>query len=340
VVAVVFAGDEVVHVLERELSADAVRGSVDEARRRDHRQQHHGQHLLSRALLDEAGAATISFHLGETVATIDLAAEVSAETVRAAERRANHVIWEGRAVTVRTVSRAEAAALGVDAPQEAGDTIRIVEAEGFDRQPCGGTHPRSTAEVGGVVVLGQERYTGGTRVRSVCGQRAVAALHQRQAIVEEASAVLSSAPESLAAAARRIREAAAEADRRWRGLFERALGDEGARLADAAPPGEPPVVVASFEGYAPADLRALAGHVVARRSCLALLGSRHDGRAHLVFARSPGRGEDVAALLAGSLAILGGRGGGRGDLAQGGGDLVDRLDDALAAAAKSAGARG
>jgi alanyl-tRNA synthetase len=158
--------------------------------------------------------------------------------------------------------------------------------------------------------------------------------------VEEASAVLSSAPESLAAAARRIREAAAEADRRWRGLFERALQDEGARLADAAPPGEPPGVVASFEGYAPADLRTLAGHVVARRSCLALLGSRHDGRAHLVFARSPGRGEDVAALLAGSLAILGGRGGGRGDLAQGGGDLVDRLDDALAAAAKSAGARG
>ncbi len=97
-------------------------------------------------------------------------------------------------------------------------------------------------------------------------------------------------------------------------------------------------MVASFDGYAPADLRTLAGHVVARRSCLALLGSRHEGRAHLVFARSPGRAEDVAALLKGSLAILGGRGGGRGDLAQGGGHFVERLDDALAAAAAASGA--
>jgi alanyl-tRNA synthetase len=333
VVAVVHEGDAVVHVLQRALEGDRVRGQVDEKRRRDHRQQHHGQHLLSRAMLDGAGAPTTSFHLGEAVSTIDVAAEVSAEAVRHAERRANDVIWEGRPVTVRTVSRAEAQALGVSAPEEAGDRVRIVEAEGFDRQPCGGTHPRNTSEVGVVVVLGQERHKGGTRIRFVCGDRAVAAFHQRQAIVDETSALLSSAPESLPEAARRLRDAAAEADRRCRGLLERALESEAARLIAAAPSTDPMVVVASFDGYPPGDLRALAGHVVARRPAIALLGSRHEGRAHLVFARSPGRTEDVGALLAGSLAILGGRGGGRGDLAQGGGDLVERLDEALAAAA-------
>jgi alanyl-tRNA synthetase len=214
-----------------------------------------------------------------------------------------------------------------------------VEAEGFDRQPCGGTHPRNTSEVGVIVVLGHERHKGGTRIRFVCGERAVAALHQRQAIVDEASAVLSSAPESLAEAARRLCYAAAEADRRSRALLDRVLEAEAARLVAAA---TGPVIVAAFDGYAPADLRALAGQVVAQRSAIALLGSRHEGRAHLVFARTPGRTEEVGPLLQKALALLGGRGGGRGDLAQGGGDLVDRLDEALAAAAAAIhqGARG
>lgn len=339
VVAVVHQDDAVVHVLQRPLESDQVRGHVDESRRRDHRQQHHGQHLLSRALLDGAKAPTTSFHLGETVSTIDVAAELSTEAVRNAERRANEVVWEGRPVTVRTVSRTEADALGVRAPEEAGDSVRIVEAEGFDRQPCGGTHPRRTSEVGVVVVVGHERHKGGTRIRFVCGDRAVAAFHQRQAIVDETSALLSSAPESLPEAARRLRDAASEADRRCRGLRERALEAEAARLLAAAPSTDPPIVVASFDGYAPGDLRTLAGHVVAQRSTIALLGSRHEGRAHLVFARSPGRTEDVVALLKGSLAILGGRGGGRGDLAQGGGDLVERLDEALAAAEAEASPR-
>lgn len=335
VLAVVHRADAVVHVLERALDGDVVHGQVDGARRRDHRQQHHGQHLLSRALLDGAKAPTTSFHLGEAVSTIDVAADLSAEAVLAAERRANDVVWEGRPVTVRTVSRAEADALGVRAPEEAGDSVRLVEAEGFDRQPCGGTHPRTTSEVGVIVVLGQERYKGGARLRFVCGDRAVAAFHERQAIVDETSAALSSAPESLPETARRLRDAAAEADRKGRALLDRALQGEATRLVAAAPSGGA-IVVAALDGYAPADLRALAAHVVAQRSLVALLGSRHEGRAHLVFARSPGRSEDVSALLMTALAVLGGRGGGRGDLAQGGGDLVDRLDDALRAAAASA----
>jgi len=336
VVAVVHHGDAIVHVLERTIDADSIHGRVDEARRRDHRQQHHGQHLLSRALEDTAKARTASFHLGETVSTIDVAAELSTDAVRIGERRANEVIWAGRPVSIRTVTRDEAVALGVRVPDEAGESVRIIEAEGFDRQACGGTHPRNTSEVGVVVVLGHERHKGGTRIRFVCGDRAIAAFHQRQAFVDEASAVLSSAPESLAEAARRLREAAAEADRRWRALLERALEADGARLASGASAGDPPLVVAALDGHAPADLRTLAGHVVGQRSCVALLGSRHEGRAHLVFARTPGRTEDVVALLKIALAMLGGRGGGRGDLAQGGGDLVDRLDDALAAAGEAA----
>ena len=67
---------------------------------------------------------------------------------------------------------------------------------------------------------------------------------------------------------------------------------------------------------------------------MALLGSRTD-QAHLVFARSEDS-HDVGALLKDALAVVGGRGGGRGNVAQGGGDRVDRLDEALAQAALAA----
>jgi len=72
VLAVVKAGDEVLHVLDAYPASDRVRGLVDAARRRDHRQQHHGQHLLSRALVEVAGARTVSFHLGAEACSIDV----------------------------------------------------------------------------------------------------------------------------------------------------------------------------------------------------------------------------------------------------------------------------
>lgn len=333
VLAVLHHGDDVVHVLDRDLPSDAVHARVDETRRRDHRQQHHGQHLLSRALVDVAGAATTSFHLGEAVSTIDLAELVSADAIAAAERRANEVIWSAKPVTIRIVSRAEAIALGVRVPEEAGGKVRIVEAEGFDRQACGGTHPRNTSEVGVVLVVGHERYKGGTRVRFVCGDRAVETFHRRQAVVDETCAVLSAAPEALAEAARRLRDSAADGDRRARGLLERALEGDAARLTAASPAEPAAPVVAALDGYGPAELRTLAGHIVSRRAGAALLGSRHEGRAHLVFARSPGCPEDIGRALTAALAIVGGRGGGRGDLVQGGGDGAGRLAEALAAAA-------
>jgi len=334
VLAVIEKGDEVVHVLDRPLEEGAeVRGRVDEARRRDHRQQHHGQHLLSRALVELHRANTVSFHLGAEVSTIDLDREVGEAAVRAAEARANEVVWEGRAVTVRVVSRADAAAAGVKVPEEAGDAVRLVEAAGFDLQACGGTHPRSTSEVGVVLVLDHERYKGGSRVRFVCGHRAVEAFRRRTAVLADLASVFSASLEDLPAAARRSVEAMAEGERQRHLLLERALEGEARRLlADHAE--RPALVVATYDGWPPADLRVLAQKLVALAPAVALLGSRAD-KAHLVFAQSAGLGHDVTALLRQAVTTLGGRGGGRGDLAQGGGDRLDLLGEALDGAART-----
>jgi alanyl-tRNA synthetase len=338
VLAVIESGDEVLHVLDRELAEGAVVGRVDGERRRDHMQQHHGQHLLSRAFVEVAGAATVSFHLGGEDTTIDLDRTVGHEQAAEAERLANQVIWQARPVQVSSLTAAEARAQGLEPPDGVDSDIRVVEAQGFDRQPCGGTHPRTTAEVGVVLLTALERYKGGTRVHFVCGSRAVAAFAARTRVLDELVATLSAPLGELPAAARKLKDDVAAGERRARGLLERALEGDARRLLARALEGAPPptfaspaVVAVILDGWAVEDLRGLAQQIVALAPAVALLASRSD-KAQLVFAQSEGLAHDVPALLRAAVEPLGGRGGGRGNLAQGGGERVDGLEEALARA--------
>jgi len=343
VVAVVDETGEVLHVLDRPLPEGPVQGRVDADRRRDHRQQHHGQHLLSQAFAEVAAARTVGFHLGAEVTTIDLDRPVSAGQIQAAETRANEVVWEARPVTVRTVSPAEARDLGATPPDGVEAAVRLVEAEGFDRQPCGGTHPRSTAEVGVIVITATEKYKGGTRVTFVCGHRALGAIAMRRAILDRLVSVLSAPLEDLPGVAEKTKDDLIESERRGRGLLERALDGEARRLlsearGDALSGPGPAVVVASYDGWPAGDLRVLALKLVDLAPCVALLGSRGD-KAHLVFAQTEGLPHDIPGLLRTAVAALGGRGGGKGNVAQGGGDRPEKLDDALHRAAEAARSR-
>jgi len=345
VLAVVEDGKDVLHVLDHPIAGERVHGRIDAERRRDHMQQHHGQHLLSKAFVDLAQAATVAFHLGSGDTTIDLDRFVAEEPARAAERLANDVVWQARPVRVSTLTAPEARASGVEPPEGVLADIRVVEAEGFDRQPCGGTHPRTTAEVGVVVITSLERYKGGTRVHFVCGSRALAAFARRERVLADLVSTLSAPLGELPAVARKLKDDLALSERRAKGLLERALeGDARRLLAEARGGGpaptvaSPAVVVAAFDGWPAEDLRLLATRVVALAPAVALLGSRSD-KAHLVFAQSEGLPNDVPALLKAAVEHLGGRGGGRGNLAQGGGDRVERLDEALAQARAALSAR-
>ncbi len=130
----------------------------------------------------------------------------------------------------------------------------------------------------------------------------------------------------------RLVDQVAEGRRRGETLLARAVESEAQRLLAGASLSEAPVVVATFDGWPAAELRVLAQRLVALRPCIALLGSRAE-KAHLVFAQSEGLGHDIPALLRLAAETLGGRGGGKGNLAQGGGDRVTALEEALDQAA-------
>ena len=191
-----------------------------------------------------------------------------------------------------------------------------------------------------IAVVGTEKYKGGTRVSFVCGHRALHALDERRTVLDRLVGLLSAPVADLVDTAEKLKDDLVASEKKGRALLERALEGEALRLLDAArgartpppPPGEPPVIVASYEGWTAADLRVLALRLVETSPCVALLGSRAD-KAHLVFAQSDGLSHDIPSLLREAVALLGGHGGGKGNVAQGGGERVERLAEALDQAA-------
>ena len=323
----------VLHVLDRPLSPGEVEGVVDWQRRFDHMQQHHGQHLLSAAFERVLEAQTTSFHLGERACTIDLDCSISRldeAALRSAEAAANETVWRDLPVVARDFGPEERSRLPLRKEPVKGD--RVVLVEGVDASPCGGTHPSRTGEVGAIAVLGAQKWgSGKARVEFACGGRVVKLLVEQARWLSGASEALKCAARDLPEAARRAVEEAVA-----RRKTAEALEKELARLraAELATNGSP--VVARVER---ASLARVLAAAVAERGAVALIAAVEDGRAHLCFARPRGAaGPGMNELLKGSLEVLGGKGGGNPDFAQGSGDPA-RLDEALAAARARVAAR-
>jgi alanyl-tRNA synthetase len=135
-------------------------------------QQHTGQHLLSAVFDDLFGAKTLSVHFGPDYSTLDVDAEsISRSQLVAAEERANALVAEGRPVAVSFEDAAGAS--GLRKASDRAGTLRIVSIADVDRSACGGTHVRSTAEIGPVLLRSVEKVRKSTRVEFVCGMRAV-----------------------------------------------------------------------------------------------------------------------------------------------------------------------
>lgn len=322
----------VVHVLQAPLADDVVRGRVDWARRLDHMQQHTGQHILSQAFERLLNAETVSFHLGDEVVTIDLALDVlTPEQAAHVEDAANAIIYEDRPVICRFVTDQELATLPLRKPPVVTGQIRIVEVQGFDWSPCGGTHVRSAGQVGAIVLRKWERRGSTVRLDFLCGQRVVNDYRWKNAVVNRLAAGLSVKDRELADTVERL---VAEGNENRRALSyarERLLDYEAADLVSATS-GPPHIVLRKWTDRPVEEVRRLAQRLAERPGTVALLGVTAGGKANLVFARSPDQAADMNALLKAVSPLIGGRGGGTPALAQGGGAQVEGMEGALQAA--------
>jgi len=317
VVDVVDEEDRIAHVLSLPLDAARTRldGLIDWNRRFDHMQQHTGQHLLSAVFEDLFGAKTLSVHFGPDYSTLDVDAEsISRTQLVAGGERANAIVAEGRPVSVTFEDSAAASGLR-KAPDRAG-TLRIVSIAGIDRSACGGTHVRSTSEIGTVLLRSVEKVRKSTRIEFVCGLRAVRRARKDfeslAAIGASLSASLDDAAGLVAAQSERLKEGDNARKKLEKDLAVfRARERYDAATADAS--GVRTILIRDAGSID--ELRALAQASFALPKVV-VVGALNSPPSVLVAA-SEDSGVDAGKILKERLAAAGGRGGGSPRLAQG-----------------------
>jgi alanyl-tRNA synthetase len=426
--------DAVLHVIQGRVPeiGDTIHGKVDWRRRLDHMQQHTGQHILSAAFVKLFDAPTHSFRVLEHECEIDVALDdPTDERIEQAVDLANQIIWESRPIRIRQVTSEEAATLPLrKEPSRAGE-LRVIEIDDFDLTPCGGTHAKSTSEVGVIAVRSWERAKGLARIQFMAGIRALADYRKANRAGRDVAALFSAGREDSPVLVARLVEENKKLRRRASELEEVAcrieaeellkdasIGDRGsspptlfplplgkgqgqgakpgdrgsvsttrvsdrvdreavtdssrglsaqrdspgadrkkfsdsegvtpARHGTASGPGSPGgqpawgggceqtrIIAKVFNDRDADSLKHLALALIAHPNTVALLGSRDGDTARLVFARSSDADGDMNSLMHGACSIIGGRGGGRPDMAQGGGKNVEKLAEAIKHATSS-----
>ena len=168
--------------------------------------QHTAQHALSRALLDVAGAATVSSRLGAAICTIDVdRAEVPEREIARAEDLVNAIVLDDVPVRALFPTAEELAQMDLRRAPKVTANVRIIEIEGFDLSPCGGTHCTRSGQIGVVRVTGVERYKGKIRVSFHAATRALTDARLTEATLASLAADLTCGLLDVGSAVARLR---------------------------------------------------------------------------------------------------------------------------------------
>lgn len=314
VIEVVDEDGRIAHVTSAPVAAKEVAGVIDWRRRFDHMQQHTGQHLLSAVLVELFDAPTASFHLGAESSTIDIARTLDAGQIRAAERRANEIVYENRPVSVSYHHSSED--LGLRKPTEREGEVRIVSIQDLDRSACGGTHVRATGEIGPILIRKLDRIRGSLRIEFLCGLRAAERARSDFEALSTVARTFSSPLDDVPSLVEAQRERLLEAERAHRRLaaeLAQARGRELYTSTAASPDGIRRILrrVATMSDH----LRAEAQSFTADAKAVFLAVG--DDPPALMLAASADSGVHAGNVLKSALTTAGGRGGGSATMAQG-----------------------
>lgn len=322
----------ILHLLEEPLKGQRAAGRIDWQRRLDHMQQHTGQHVLSQIFLKEFEAETISFHLGEQSATIDLdQSGFDNDAINRVEILVNRIIFENRSVVAHMVSQSELDQFPLRKPPTVADRIRIIEVKDFDYSPCGGTHCSRTAEIGLLKISRYENYKGGTRIHFLCGLRALKDYQRKSEIIKHLTTSMSSSEGDLYQNIQKVQENFKNLRLEYETLKKQILDHEAQGLcAERKKIGKIYIVKRLFENRDQKELKILAKKILNTVSdTVILFGAKTEGNASLLFQRSEGLPFDMGHLMKAACTMIKGRGGGRPQQAQGGGTDVAKLANAL-----------
>ena len=197
--------DGLTHILESQVTGPKVKLSIQSDHRFDMMQQHTGQHLLSGVLYNLLGGETISFHLGKDYSSIDVTlTDMDHEEASNVEALCNRIIQSNFKVKTYIVNQEKLRLLPVRKSPSVDTNIRMVEIDGFDYSPCGGTHVNHTGELGLLKITKWDHYKGNLRIQFLTGQRAFVDYSSKFKSVRSISNLLSSSDDNIEAKVEKI----------------------------------------------------------------------------------------------------------------------------------------
>ena len=318
-----------------------VTARVNRARRSAVRRAHSATHLLHAALQHFLGSHAVQqgSKVDADLLRFDFShpSSIDAVTLAKIESMVNTHVLAAVAVEARLLPLAEARHEGAMMlfGEKYPDVVRMVTMDGVSRELCGGTHVSSTGQIGLVRIVGEESVSAGTRrISALTGLRALERLRQVEQTLAEAAGTLKVPVAELAPRIATLLKELKEL-KKAKPTAAAGMGPE-ALLAGATELGGTRIVVADMQGGDANAMRQAIDLLRRKASPIAvLLGSVEGDKVTLVAGISQeleARGLSAGVWIRDPATVVGGKGGGRADMAQAGGKLVDKLPDALAAA--------
>ncbi|HEX8147726.1 MAG TPA: alanine--tRNA ligase [Pyrinomonadaceae bacterium] len=328
---------------------DTVTAQVDGEKRDATRRNHTATHLMHAALREVLG--THVKQAGSVVAPNYLRFDfshfqpVTRDEIAEVERLVNYHVLRNEPVRTELVPLEQAMQSGAMAlfGEKYAERVRVLTVPGeegvFSKELCGGTHVRATGDIGLFKIVSDESIASGTRrIRAVTGRDAFNRFQETEALVDQISGELRSTRGDVPAAVARLQEELKKARREADELrLKLALGagaqaQNGQEAREVA--GGVLVLAREASDLDASALRQLSDTLLAQiKTGVVVLGRRADGKASLIVRTSPDLSKRVPAgqVIKELAPIIGGRGGGKPDMAEGGGPEPQKLSEALEA---------
>jgi len=334
------------NVLTGEVSLGAgAHALVDVERRRSISRAHTATHMVHKAFREALGETATQAGSenapGRFRFDFSAAGAVPESAMRDVEARVNEVVLDDLLVQAEIMTQAEAVKSGAMAlfGEKYGDRVRVVSVGDWARELCGGTHAGRSGQLGVIKLLGESSIGSGVRrVEALVGGDAYRFLAREHVLVSQLSEALKVRPEQLPERVNDIVERLRAAEKEIEKVRVGQLLAAGGRLAsEATDVAGINVVAHRADGAGGGDVRTLALDVRSRLApgqpgAVVIIGTA-DGKVSIVAAvndEAQSRGVSANGLVRAVGPIVGGRGGGKDDVAQGGGTDASRIDEALA----------
>jgi alanyl-tRNA synthetase len=329
----VFEDDSrIIHLLEKDIQAESIKGKIDWDIRFDHMQQHSGQHILSQCFHELLEAETLAFHLGEAYSTLEMdLRKVSEEDLERVETRANEIVYQDREVKIHSLPEDKVGSLPLRRPPKKKGFIRVVEVSDFDYSACGGTHVRRTGEVGLIKILRWERIRDNLRFEFICGRRAFQDYLLKNRILRELSNRLTVHEREVPASVEKLFSDLKSQKGAIRKMRERMAQYEAQEIIERE---KGKILKKVFAEKTHEEVRFLALSIIHKGDFVVLFGLKGEERGHLILGCSEKLDIDMRELVPLVSPLINGKGGGRPSLVELAGENIENIAQALDKAQK------